>query len=188
MTTNTNEPIDPSSSYKDHLISAGYSINVGDLTEEQLISGTKYIIDTVQLKNNTDNGYVYSSYTNTGYKPESFNEKYNKFVASRLKNPHDIVADITPAGANLLHLAMGIAGESGEIVDAIKKHVIYGKPLDVNNVIEELGDILFYITALCEQVDTDIDMVRELNISKLEKRYSSGSYSNTEAQQRADKT
>lgn len=46
---------------------------------------------------------------------------------------------------DLLHCATGLVTESAELVDAIKKHVFYGKPLDVVNIKEEIGDILWYI-------------------------------------------
>lgn len=47
------------------------------------------------------------------------------------------------------HAAMGIVGEIGELVDAIKKHTIYGKPLDTVNIMEEIGDCLFYLRLMC---------------------------------------
>lgn len=46
---------------------------------------------------------------------------------------------------DLLHCATGLVTESAELVDCIKKHVFYGKPLDVVNIKEELGDLLWYI-------------------------------------------
>lgn len=44
-----------------------------------------------------------------------------------------------------LHMSIGVAGELGELLDAVKKHVIYEKPLDVVNVVEELGDVWWYV-------------------------------------------
>ena len=43
-----------------------------------------------------------------------------------------------------LHMKLGSAGEAGELLDALKKNLIYGKELDTANVVEELGDSLFY--------------------------------------------
>ena len=45
---------------------------------------------------------------------------------------------------NVLHWALGLSGEVGEIVDPIKKHVFYNQPLDVPNIEEELGDVFYY--------------------------------------------
>ncbi len=43
-----------------------------------------------------------------------------------------------------LHAAVGVSGEAGELLDAIKKTWIYEEPLDLENIIEECGDSLFY--------------------------------------------
>lgn len=45
---------------------------------------------------------------------------------------------------SLMHAFVGIAGESGELLDAVKKQWIYNRPLDRVNVLEELGDLTFY--------------------------------------------
>ena len=86
-----------------------------------------------------------------------------------------------------LHAALGVAGESGELADAIKKHVIYGKPLDRENIIEELGDLRFYMQAVMNLYSIDEQMLLQYNARKLGKRYSAGTYSDQEAQERKDK-
>ena len=43
------------------------------------------------------------------------------------------------------HMQMGVKTELGELLDAFKKHYIYGKPLDKVNLLEEAGDVLWYI-------------------------------------------
>lgn len=58
---------------------------------------------------------------------------------------------------DLLHCATGLVTESAELVDAIKKHVFYGKPLDVVNIKEELGDLLWYV-AIPVRIFTDLDL------------------------------
>ena len=64
---------------------------------------------------------------------------------------------------------------------------IYQKPLDVENVKEELGDLLFYMSNLMQSVGLSFEEVLQHNVDKLSVRYSSGKYSNTQAQERADK-
>lgn len=87
----------------------------------------------------------------------------------------------------LVHAAMGVSGEAGELLDAIKKHWVYGKELDVGNVMEELGDILFYVQAMANEFGWDLtDLVVE-NMKKLQQRYPSGAYSDAQAIARADK-
>lgn len=86
----------------------------------------------------------------------------------------------------LMHAQMGISGESGELTDAIKKHVLYNKPLDVTNVKEECGDILWYMALLLDEVGSSFDEVMEMNHHKLEMRYPSG-FTEQAAIARADK-
>lgn len=88
---------------------------------------------------------------------------------------------------NLLHGAVGIAGEAGELLDAIKKHWIYGKQLDVENVIEELGDLYFYFTALRIQLGVEMDQIIQANREKLDKRYPNGVFTQYHAAARLDK-
>ena len=112
-----------------------------------------------------------------------------------------------------LHMAVGVLGELGELLDAVKKSIIYRKPLDRDNLTEELGDIMFYARGFgsvfqgndeCEMVDIIFSDMKtlgllldvyevtketclEANIEKLLERYSSGTYSDKQAQDRADK-
>lgn len=69
--------------------------------------------------------------------------RYRDFVRSLAKPGNEIVSEITPIDAHRLHMAIGISGEAGELLDAIKKATIYRKPLDIANVREECGDLLF---------------------------------------------
>jgi NTP pyrophosphatase (non-canonical NTP hydrolase) len=82
---------------------------------------------------------------------------------------------------------MGISGEAGELVDAIKKSVMYRKPLDMEHVIEEMGDLEFYLEGLRQQLGITREQTLDANMLKLGARYSSGSYSDSQAVTRADK-
>ena len=75
---------------------------------------------------------------------------------------------------DMLHSAVGISGEAGELLDHMKKAVWQEHKIDLHYMILELGDILFYLTSMCNCVGTDIDEVRKLNIEKLTKRYPDG--------------
>lgn len=79
--------------------------------------------------------------------------------------------DLDDVKANLAHMALGITGEAGEVADVIKKHYAYGKTLDVQHLVEEVGDIMFYLNGLLAEVDVEWSEVLELNIKKLEARY-----------------
>ena len=65
---------------------------------------------------------------------------HQELVSKLVKDGRLILNEMSPISAHLLHMAVGISGEAGELLDAIKKNAIYGRALDVNNVIEELGD------------------------------------------------
>lgn len=119
--------------------------------------------------------------------PELLKE-FNEMTLALAKDGNEMKQEITPDQLNLLHMAVGISGESGELLDAIKKHVIYQKPLDRENVKEEIGDLLFYVSNLLQSTGFSFEDVLRHNIDKLSVRYSSGKYSNVQAQTRADKS
>ena len=119
---------------------------------------------------------------------QPLNTDPHKILAEKLAKPGEqIVSEMTPLKAHLMHMAIGVSGEAGELLDAIKKHVMYGKELDVENVIEELGDIYFYMQGIMNGLGLERDQIIQHNIRKLSKRYSAGTYSNEQAQERADK-
>lgn len=109
-------------------------------------------------------------------------------LVSALKKPgEDIQEEINHDQLDALHMAIGICGEAGELADAIKKWGIYQKQLDVRNVIEELGDIEFFLEGIRQCLGIDREITLEANCLKLSERYASGKYSNAEAQHRLDK-
>lgn len=89
--------------------------------------------------------------------------------------------------AHLLHMAVGVVGEAGELADAIAAHAFENAELDVENVKEELGDLLFYIQGVLTGVGSSLEEVLLRNKAKLlGLRYKDG-YSDKAAQERADK-
>jgi NTP pyrophosphatase (non-canonical NTP hydrolase) len=76
-----------------------------------------------------------------------------------------------PEVFRLLHAGMGMTTESGEFVDALKKHIYYGKPIDRTNLIEELGDQLWYVAVAIDALGTSFEDVMRINIEKLRERY-----------------
>lgn len=74
----------------------------------------------------------------------------------------------------ILEGALGLCGESGEVSDLIKKHLFQGHPLDKEKIIEELGDICWYIAIAATGIGVDLETVMWLNIEKLKKRYPKG--------------
>lgn len=90
--------------------------------------------------------------------------------------------------ADLLHMAVGIAGEAGELLQAVLSHIFNNEPIDTENLIEELGDLEFFLEGLRQNQNIPRDVTISSNISKLSVRYSSGTYSDVQAQDRADKS
>lgn len=116
------------------------------------------------------------------------NITYAQFVAALVKPPEELLNSLSPEQMNLIHMVMGISGEAGELLDAIKKFAIYNKPLDITNVIEELGDLMFYIEGIKNALNITDSEILQHNITKLSKRYESLSYSDKAAVERKDKT
>ncbi len=112
---------------------------------------------------------------------------YAQVVQTLSKPSLDIAAEMRPSGYSLMHCAMGIASEAGEIADCIKKHTIYGQTLNLDNLIEELGDLEFFLEHLRQLTYISRSYTLEANVAKLSKRYPGFRYSNQAAQDRADK-
>lgn len=72
---------------------------------------------------------------------------------------------------NDLHAICGIVTEGAELMDAYKKQVFYGKPMDETNIKEEIGDVLWYVALLCRNHGITIEDAMDTNIRKLKKRY-----------------
>jgi|TARA_R110000850_G_scaffold118412_2_gene235456 NTP pyrophosphatase (non-canonical NTP hydrolase) len=100
--------------------------------------------------------------------------------------------DLQNAGINpalLMTGATGLAGESGEFSELVKKLNWHGKDLtpEVHKHMEkELGDIIFYWMMSCQSLDLDPNDVIKQNVAKLEARYPEGSFSVDRAENRAD--
>jgi len=116
-----------------------------------------------------------------------YDVEYCNMVRALAKPGEDIVDSITAPQAHNIHMALGLAGEVGELIDAIKKEAIYGKVLDRENLIEELGDIEFYLEGIRQGFKVTREETIKANTTKLSVRYSKGTYSNTAAIERADK-
>ena len=79
-----------------------------------------------------------------------------------------------PTADHINHMCLGIVGEMGELVDAIKKAYVYGKGVDQTNIVEEVGDVSWYTAglvqcfpALADWLDGD-ELKQSINYEKLE--------------------
>ena len=96
-----------------------------------------------------------------------FNE-YQKEACSTFKP----AAELTPEQVHLLDWAMGLGGESGEVLDLLK-HAICHKDseLDKMELAKELGDVLWYVSAIATTCKIDLADIAALNKAKLQHRY-----------------
>ena len=81
--------------------------------------------------------------------------------------------------------ALGLTGEAGEVADMIKKSVFHRHELDTEKLMKELGDVLWYVAAICSKLEWTLEDVMQMNIKKLMARYPDG-YSSTASQIRVD--
>jgi len=99
-------------------------------------------------------------------------KKYLQESKRTCSKKHGVIKErIDSKTIDLLHAGMGLVTEAGEFLDALKKHIYYGKDLDVVNLKEELGDSLWYLALALRTLETDFDSVMETNIKKLKIRY-----------------
>lgn len=71
----------------------------------------------------------------------------------------------------LTNAVLGLAGETGELIEHVKKHVYQGHDLSKTEIATELGDVLWYVAYVASSVGLSLDSVAEKNIEKLRKRY-----------------
>lgn len=181
---------------------------------------------------------------------------HTELVSALAKDGADILKTLTPEKCHLLHMAVGVAGEAGElsectnvewdsetldvenlieelgdthfyieglvqagvgikytqveyyeesktkaeylsqcifecgsqVLDFVKKHVIYNKELPVDDINKSLEKLSFYVSILYSRYNLTHEQVLQANINKLKVRYEGLTYSDQAAQQRADKS
>ena len=87
-----------------------------------------------------------------------------------------------------LHAAIGLSGESGEVLDLVKKTWVTNKELDLAKLKREAGDVLHYLVMLCVAQGWTLEDLAADNKAKLDLRYPGGVYSDAAAHARKDQT
>lgn len=94
-------------------------------------------------------------------KMENLSDKYQDIVKQ---------TKVYPDNAKFTYAALGLASEAGEVAGKIKKYVRGDyetlEPIR-EKIIDELGDVLWYVTALAIELDTTLDEIQTRNASKL---------------------
>jgi NTP pyrophosphatase (non-canonical NTP hydrolase) len=80
---------------------------------------------------------------------------------------------IYPTQHAITYPALGLAGEAGEVANKVKKIIRDGK-LDKSALGAEIGDCLWYIAALCRDLNLDLGEIAKANLEKLQDRKARG--------------
>jgi NTP pyrophosphatase (non-canonical NTP hydrolase) len=126
-------------------------------------------------------------------------DKYLNFVDGVTSDPSkdyksfiESLHHLNGEGSNINRLAtagVGLAAESGEFLEIVKKMVFQGKPWNADNrehLIIELGDVLWYVAQACMALEVSFDDVVAGNVEKLKKRYPGGEFNVYHSENRAE--
>lgn len=74
----------------------------------------------------------------------------------------------------LINGVMGLCGESGEVIDIVKKHLAQGHKLNKEHLAQELGDVAWYLAETATVLGYSLEDILQMNLDKLKKRYPEG--------------
>jgi NTP pyrophosphatase (non-canonical NTP hydrolase) len=125
--------------------------------------------------------------------------RYSEFVdaltSTTTKNMDEYVTrlnDLHAAGLNISVLdaaTSGMCGESGELMEIVKKLKFHNKDLTDEvraHMTKELGDVIFYWMMCCQAMKLDANDVIAANVDKLQARYPEGEFSVSRSETRAE--
>lgn len=81
------------------------------------------------------------------------------------------------------HWTIGLTEEAGEVACLIKHRYYNNEFIGNEKIAEELGDVLWYVASICNELQFSLAMVAQLNVGKLQHRYE-GEYTDSKAQER----
>ena len=106
--------------------------------------------------------------------PDAKAAKTTKVDMNANEYQHKAMRTATHKCYDLANAALGLTGEAGEVADIIKKHLYQGHDLYPSEVIEELGDVLWYVALMADYFNVTLGFVMQQNITKLKARYPEG--------------
>ena len=96
-------------------------------------------------------------------------------LAMRTQADYSEVKTPTPEEWQIICGVFGMIGEVGEMAEMVKKWLFQGHELDYDNLIEELGDSIWYWNQIVNAIPkVTASEIAELNIEKLRARYPHG--------------
>lgn len=87
----------------------------------------------------------------------------------------------------ILHWVIGLTEEAGEVASLVKHKYFHNEDIFNIKIAEELGDVLWYISAMCTVLDISLADVARINLAKLRVRFADGMYSDEMVQCRHSK-
>lgn len=96
---------------------------------------------------------------------------YQECALRTMADQEVILKRVSTTDMQLINGVVGLANEVGELADALKKHVEYGKPRDRENIKEEVGDCFWRLRQICDAVGLTFEECMQANIEKLKIRY-----------------
>lgn len=102
-------------------------------------------------------------------------EEYQEWVQQTLEDAGNKIYERGDGDLIDLWATSALAREASEVYDHFEKNLRKGRELDVDAVIDELGDVFWYLACVANRVDISLDDVMERNIQKINGRvYGSG--------------
>jgi len=81
---------------------------------------------------------------------------------------------VTEGDTRLVENTLGLVGEAGEVAEKIKKYLRDDTKVSQKEIVKELGDVIFYATALANYFYSNLPEVMEANMDKLNDRSKRG--------------
>lgn len=76
--------------------------------------------------------------------------------------------------SELINGCLGLAGETGEFCDMVKKFIFHKANLDHGHAKKEIGDVMWYVALICHAFGWSLDEILQMNVDKLKARYPEG--------------
>lgn len=102
--------------------------------------------------------------------------EYQQLAARTMKPRRGLAFDLSD-------YLLGLAGEAGELANTAKKMLYHGHDWNSQKLLEECGDVMWYLAAVATVLDANLEDIASQNVEKLKKRYPQG-YSNKRSRNR----
>ena len=99
---------------------------------------------------------------------------FKQYQEKSRRTMHPKATDMLRSCILLSNYCMGLSGEAGEVVDYMKKVLHHGHEFDKGKLKKELGDVLWYLSAICSETNINLEDVAMGNVEKLKSRYPNG--------------